>query len=121
MGVRCKNFSERLYWLRLLSQEGFLVLCPLGDAAGSAQSFGQTVISGRLSIGFVVGRASARGLRILHGTTDEPDFGDRSLCERLQGIGAASQFSGQARSLYRTVPMYGRRSSGKGRRVDGDR
>jgi hypothetical protein len=66
-------------------------------------------------------RASARGLRILHGRTDEPDLGDRCLCERLQGIGAASQLSGQAGSLYRTLPMHGRRSSGKGRRVDGNR
>src|ERR1700735_4312695 len=47
----------------------------------------------------VVGRASARGLRILHGRTDEPDVGDRCLCERLQGIGAAAQLSGQAGGL----------------------
>ena len=42
-------------------------------------------------------------------------------CQRLQGIGAAAQLSGQARGLYRTLPMHGRRSSGQGRRVDGDR
>src|SRR6202043_1458076 len=45
----------------------------------------------------VVGRASARGLRILDGRTDEPDSGDRCLCEHLQGIPAAAQLSGQAR------------------------
>jgi hypothetical protein len=45
----------------------------------------------------------------------------RCLCERLQGFGVASQLSGQARRIYRALPVYGRRSSGKGRRVDGDR
>src|SRR6202035_4979017 len=40
---------------------------------------------------------------------------------RPQGAGAASQLSRQARGLYRTLPMHGRRSAGKGRRMDGYR
>jgi hypothetical protein len=31
-----------------------------------------------------VGGASARGVRFLHGRPDEPDLGDRCLCEHLQ-------------------------------------
>ena len=69
----------------------------------------------------VVCWASARGLRLLLGRTDEPDPGDRSLCEHPQSTGAASQLSRQAGSLYRTLPKYGRSSFGKGRRVDGNR
>jgi nucleoside-diphosphate-sugar epimerase len=69
----------------------------------------------------LVGGASARGLRIFHGRTDEPDSGDRCLCQRLQGIGAASQLPRQARRVYRALPVYGRRAPGKGRRVDGNR